>query len=76
MSMYTTKKNSFKDNGDDRPTCFEEQVKKKSLSIYTAATRKTPLLAKYLHKPVRLIWSSLYHILFKYSYNQWDSPSF
>jgi hypothetical protein len=55
MSVYSSKKQSLKDSSNEKPTSFEEP-KKKSASIYSAATsKKTSLLAKYLHKPVRLV---------------------
>lgn len=55
MSVYSSKKHSLKESSYDKPTSFEEP-KKKSMSIYSAATsKKTSLLAKYLQKPVRLV---------------------
>jgi hypothetical protein len=53
-SLYTSKKHSLKDESEEKPVSFDEMGKKR-LSIYSAASKKTPLLAKYLHKPVRLI---------------------
>jgi hypothetical protein len=55
MNVYSSKKYSLKDSSYEKQASFDEP-KKKSLSIYSAATaKKTSLLAKYLHKPVRLI---------------------
>lgn len=54
LSVYSSKKHSLKGSSHEKPTSIEEP-KKKSTSIYSAAaSKKNSLLAKYLHRPVRL----------------------